>query len=130
VVSFARNYYVGPISRPRSFECGKASKARQGCQDADYSLSVAAGGLSRIEMRADGYLAALRESDEHTEVVAVALKEGPTRFIARITCRGVVLASRRNPHQKVKFMALPLGCVGLPTRIGEARVKLFVGFRL
>jgi hypothetical protein len=44
------------------------------------SLSVAASRLARFEMQADGYLVALRESDDNTEVVAVALKEGPRRF--------------------------------------------------
>src|SRR5580692_7396943 len=82
------------ISPPRSFERRKASKARHGCQDAHYGLSVAAGRLSRSEMQADGYLVALRESGENTEVVAVALKEGPRRFIARIARCGIVLASR------------------------------------
>ena len=81
-------------------------------------------------MQADSYLAALRESDENTEVVAVALKGGPRRIIARIARRCEILASRRNLHQKVQFMALPLGRVWLRTRIGKACDKLFVGFRL
>jgi hypothetical protein len=79
-------------------------------------------------MQADGYLAALRESDENTEVVAVALKEGLRRFIARIARRAIVITSRRNPRQKVQFVALSLGCVGLRTQIREARDKLFVDF--
>ena len=115
---------------PQSFHRGEATKAGHRCQAVHHSLSIAAGRLSRFEMQADGYLAALRESDENTEVVAVALKEGPRRFIARIARRGIVLASRRNLHQKVQFVALSLGCVGLRARIREARDKLFVGFRL
>src|SRR5271169_6025558 len=80
-------------SPTRSFERREASKAGHRGQDAHYSLSLAADRLSRFQMQADGYLAALRESDENTEVVAVALKEGPRRIIARIARRGIVLAS-------------------------------------
>ena len=51
MASFARNYYVGLISPPRSFECGRASKARQGCQDAHYSLSALKEGPRRFIAR-------------------------------------------------------------------------------
>ena len=108
----------------------KVPKARHGRQDAHYGLSVAAGRLSRFEMQADAYLAALQESDENTEVGAVALKGGSVRIIARIARRCAILASQRNLHQKAQFVALSLECVGLPARIRKARDKLFVGFRL